>query len=260
MKSNKVTAELISFGNELLIGKIVNTNASFLGKRLTEFGIHVTRITALPDEFEALSHGFLEAISRSPDLIISTGGLGPTWDDRTAEGLSIALKVPLRRDETALKMIEERYEKLKVFLSPASLKMADFPLGAKPLRNSVGTAPGICTLVPTPEKETRIYCLPGVPSEMKAILEEVVLPDVVSSIKLEQFFQVEFSITGIGESKFAHVTGNLVKEFPDVYIKSHPSYPNINFHLTTFRDEKILKLVKERLQKEILSLGARIVP
>jgi molybdenum cofactor synthesis domain-containing protein len=241
-----------------LIGKVVNTNANYLAQRLTEAGIVVSRITVLSDDFNDLKKGFQEAIQREPDFIISTGGLGPTWDDRTSEGLALALGVPLERNSKAMEIIKDRYKALSVIMSPVSNKMADLPKGATPIYNSAGTAPGIRIQ----KGKCIIYCVPGVPKEMKAIFDEFVLPEIASKNNLNKFYQAEFSIQGIGESKLAPITSALIKEFPDIYIKSHPNHPLIIFHITAFGNVETanrLEQVVKILQKELILIGAKLV-
>lgn len=139
--------EIISIGNELLIGKTLNTNAQWLAKRLTTLGLNVHRITTISDDVEEISAAVKEAILRKPDFLITTGGLGPTFDDKTLKGITKALGTRLEKNKEASKMIEEKYKIYakeqgleKIELTPARMKMAKLPKGAKPLLNPVGTA------------------------------------------------------------------------------------------------------------------------
>ncbi|OLS19554.1 MAG: NMN amidohydrolase-like protein YfaY [Candidatus Heimdallarchaeota archaeon LC_3] len=259
-------AEIINFGNELLIGRIVNTNANWIASKLTELGLSVTRITTLSDDFTDLKTGFMEAINRRPDTIISTGGLGPTWDDRTSEGLALALGLKLERNEVALEMIKKRYNSIGAKINPSSIKMANLPLGSTPLFNSAGTAPAIRHQ----KNKVTIFCIPGIPNEMKVVFDEHILPELKSREDKTSFFQEEFTIEGIGESRLAHVTEELTEKYSQIYIKSHPTHEMtseglksvITFHLTAYGNENIketLQKVKESLQSKLLDLGANIV-
>lgn len=107
-------AEILSIGNEILSGRTVNTNASHIARRLTSLGFTVRRITVVMDELDEISQGFKEAIQRNPKIIISTGGLGPTYDDKTAEGLSLALRRKLTINKKALEEIENKYKKIRI--------------------------------------------------------------------------------------------------------------------------------------------------
>ena len=102
--------EIICVGNELLIGKIVNTNAHWLAKRATSLGMTVKRVTAVSDDVAEIATVVRESLKRKPKLIITTGGLGPTFDDRTLEGIAKALNRELEVNQKALGMVRKKYE------------------------------------------------------------------------------------------------------------------------------------------------------
>jgi nicotinamide-nucleotide amidase len=148
--SEGTNVELISIGNELLIGKILNTNAHWLAKRITSLGLSVRRITVVGDDLDEISSAIRETIQRRPAFIITTGGLGPTFDDKTLEGVARAIGRELKENKEALEMIKKKYEQYvaegrmrKLELTPYRVKMATLPEGSKPLPNPVGTAPGV---------------------------------------------------------------------------------------------------------------------
>jgi len=147
-------AEIISIGNELLIGKTVNTNATWIAQRLTHFGIDVRRILVIGDSVEEISSSLKDALKRGPTMIITTGGLGPTYDDMTLEGVARAAEAPLKENQEALQMIKESYKHIGLQLTAARIKMSRMPRGAKPLRNPVGTAPG-CLVESSGRKRSR---------------------------------------------------------------------------------------------------------
>jgi molybdenum cofactor synthesis domain-containing protein len=166
--------EIICVGNELLIGKTLNTNAQWLAKRITALGLSARRITIVGDDVDEIFSAIREAMQRNPRFLITTGGLGPTFDDKTLEGLAKALECKLEINEEALTMVKEKYRKYaeegkmkKAELTPPRAKMAKLPEGAKPLSNPVGTAPGVIMK----RGSITILALPGVPSEMKAIFD-----------------------------------------------------------------------------------------
>ena len=130
--------EIISIGNELLIGKTLNTNAQWLAKRITTLGLSVSQTTTIGDDVERIAETMQKAIQRKPDFIITTGGLGPTFDDKTLQGVAVALNTQLEVNEKALKMVTEKYnqyaEKMrrgKLELTPSRIKMATIPKTAK---------------------------------------------------------------------------------------------------------------------------------
>jgi len=170
-----VEVEIVSIGNELLIGKTLNTNANWLAKRITSLGLNVNRITVIGDEVDGIAKALKEVLTRNPKYVITTGGLGPTFDNKTFEGIAKAFDSTLKVDKKAIEMIRDKYTKYaremgrgKFELTSARVKMAKIPECSEPLPNPIGTAPAIkicqCGL--------SVFALPGVPSEMKAIFEE----------------------------------------------------------------------------------------
>lgn len=256
--------EIISIGNELLIGKVVNSNASYLCKRITELGGFVRRITVVRDDLDEISSSIKEAIARKSDYIITTGGLGPTFDDMTLEGIARALGLELEINEEALKMIKEKYRAINEQLTQHRIKMAKFPKGAIALRNRVGVAPGCLVNI----SFTKILSLPGVPKEMEAIFEDFVESTLKSELSSTKFLEESLFIFGIKESTFAPIIDEVRKKVPEVYIKSHPkgaeSEPSLELHLTIYgEDEQIIKSklyeASKLLEERVNLLGGKVV-
>jgi nicotinamide-nucleotide amidase len=255
--------EIICVGNELLIGKTLNTNAQWLARRITSLGLNVRRIMVVGDDVEEISGAVCEAIQRSPKLLMTTGGLGPTFDDKTLVGLARALGRRLEINDEALKMVEAKYRRYveegrmeSVELTPHRVKMAKLPEGAKPLANPVGTAPGVSVEL----QEMSIIALPGVPSEMKAIFEESVLPVLKQAIGDVMFFDTSIEATGVMESELAPVVDRVMCDNPYVYVKSHPKgeerIPRIEFHLSTTAENT--KVARNRVSKALVQLSEAI--
>jgi len=252
--------EIVCIGTELLIGKTLNTNAQWLAKRVTSLGLSVRRITNIGDDINEMSSALREAIQRDPRFLITTGGLGPTFDDKTLEGLAKALECKLEIKNEALKMVEEKYRKYaeegrmeKAELTPPRVKMARLPQGAKPLFNPVGTAPGVVM-----EREgATIVALPGVPSEMKAIFEESVLPLLRQAAGDATFFETSMEATGVMESVVAPLIDEVMHDNPYVYVKSHPKgsekVPRIEFHLSTTARES--GVARTRVSRALVQLS-----
>lgn len=258
-----VTAEIVSIGNEILIGKTLNTNAQWLAKRMTSIGLEIRRITTVGDDLEEISSIIREALKRKPRFIITTGGLGPTFDDKTLEGIAKALEIKLETNEEALKMVEAKYEQYvkegsmeRAELTPHRVKMATLPEGAKPLPNPVGTAPGVLIEV----KDTVIIALPGVPQEMKAIFEESILPLLRKESKNLIFYEAELEVRGIVESEIAPLIDEVMHDNPYVYIKSHPRggerVSKIILHFSTTASESTT--AQNRVGKAIVQLSEMI--
>ena len=258
-----VTVELICVGNELLIGKTLNTNAHWLAKRITSLGLKLRRITTVADDLDEISSAVKEALARKPRFIITTGGLGPTFDDKTLEGIAKALNVKLKVNDEALKMVEEKYEEYvkegrieKAELTPHRIKMATLPKGGKPLPNPVGTAPGVLLEA----NNTVIIALPGVPSEMKAIFEESVLPILRREASNMIFYEASLEVLGIVESEIAPIIDQVMHDNPYVYIKSHPKggekTSRIELHFSTTSADA--ETAKKRVGKAIIQISEMI--
>ena len=215
--------EIVCVGNELLIGKTLNTNATWLAKQVTRLGMTVQRITVVEDTVDEIAGVIQEALQRKPGFIITTGGLGPTFDDKTLEGIANALNQKLRVNEKAMQMVVNKYEAYfkkritKEELTPARVKMATLPEKAEPLPNPVGTAPGVMIHA----GKAFLIALPGVPPEMEAIFEG----SVVTLLKKESgaiaFFEKSMFAEGIVESTLAPLIDIVMNDNHDVYIKSH---------------------------------------
>ena len=238
--------EIICIGNELLIGRTLNTNGQWLAKRITVLGLTTNRITVVADNVSQIAHALQEAIQRNPSFILTTGGLGPTFDDRTLEGLANALGCDIETNEEALKMVKEKYLNYKkegrieiANLTPHRVKMAKLPKDAKPLPNPVGTAPGVVIS----RQNVTIIALPGVPLEMKSIFAESVAILLKQAACNVTFFETSLESSGVMESEAAPLIEKVMRNNPHVYIKSHPKgtekFPQIEFHLSTTAKDSI---------------------
>ncbi len=238
------SVEIISIGRELLIGKTPNTNAQWLAKRATTLGLEVRRVTTVPDDVDEISRAVRETTEREPRFIITTGGLGPTFDDKTLEGIAEALKCKLVVHDQALQMVREKYRKYAeeglletAELTPHRVKMARLPEGAAPLPNPLGTAPGVMM----EHEGATLVALPGVPSEMKAIFEESVASLFREAAGNVTFFETSVDVKGIPESAVAPLIDQTMHDNPLVYIKSHPKGgeggPHIELHLSTTAED-----------------------
>ena len=253
--------EIICVGNELLIGKIANTNAQWLAKRITTTGLNVARITVASDDTTEISNVVKEALKRKPKIIITTGGLGPTFDDKTLEGIAKALNQPLKVDSEAVKMVEEKYHQYlkegkieeKVELTPPRIKMATLPEKAQPLHNPIGTAPGVLMK----HNDTTVIALPGVPSEMEAIFDESVQPMLKKMAGKAVFYETSLGVDGIMESDLAPLIDKTMHDNPYIYIKSHPGHrgegkPHLELHLSTTAQSS--ETARNRITKALLQI------
>ena len=217
--SRKPTAEIISIGNELLIGHTLDTNSHWIAKHLTRLGWTLERVTQLRDSLDSIKSGVQGSLKRNPGVLVTIGGLGPTHDDMTMAGIALALNRPLRLNKEALQLVKDHYRRLesKSKLTRYRSKMATLPQGSVPLPNPVGTAPG----VKLQQSETTLFSLPGVPSEMKAIFRASINP-YLESFHTSRPKEIEIRITGIIESALAPILDQARKIYPKLYFKSHP--------------------------------------
>ncbi len=211
-------AWILSIGNELLIGRVVNTNAAWLARRLTVLGYRVARIVAVPDVPEEIVDVVRTALGRGVRVLISTGGLGPTPDDITAEALALALDRKLELNSEAYEMVRSKYGEGGYAMTPEREKMAWLPRGSRPLPNPVGTAPGIFVEV----GRTMLFALPGVPREMEAIYEEHVEPVLRARGPNLHFAERSLRVVGVPEADLSRLIREAMRISDKVYVKSHP--------------------------------------
>ncbi|MGQ9515264.1 MAG: nicotinamide mononucleotide deamidase-related protein [Thermoproteota archaeon] len=259
-----INVEIICIGNELLIGKVVNTNASWLARRVTELGASVRRIEVVGDDLDEISNAIQLSLSQDPFIIITTGGLGPTYDDMTLAGVARALGVELEVNSEALEMIKSKYASMSLEITPSRKKMAYLPKGGVAIANPVGTAPG-CLIE---FGGCKIASLPGVPSEMQAIFAQTIAPILSKESGGRAFREASLVLQGIPESVLAPILDEVRKRNVGAYFKSHPKMsegvPLIEVHITATdeRGEKAEEIVRKGLLdlKEIaVSHGAKVL-
>lgn len=252
--------DVICVGNELLIGKTLNTNAQWLAKQVTSLGGTVRRITVVADDLEEIAAAVREALYRKSRFILTTGGLGPTFDDKTLEGIALALNRKLEVNAEALQMVKDKYAAYAraagletVDLTPARLKMATIPERATPVPNPVGTAPAVRVDL----NESTLVALPGVPAEMEAIFTESVVPLLSQAVVDEAFQEKSIFVEGIMESSLAPLIDRVMHDNVGVYIKSHPKgeerKPCIEIHFS-IRGKKEEKL-EDKLRIAVVQLS-----
>lgn len=194
MKSVRV--ELINTGTEILLGSIVNTNAAWLGNRLFEAGFRVERQTVVPDGY-AINEAMRESAGRA-DIVIVSGGLGPTSDDVTREALCDVCGVDMHRDEQAAEGLKAYFQRQGLSVAECNFRQAMVPDGAAVLENPNGTAPGL--VMPAGDRMPMFILLPGPPSELRPMVERSVIPLLEGMIDGDIPCLRVFRLVGIGES------------------------------------------------------------
>lgn len=217
---------ILAIGREILRGRVQDTNSRTLARRLTGLGHEVIRITSCDDDLVAIVRELRRAADDGAALVVTTGGLGPTDDDRTLPALAEASGRPLTLHPEARDLVAARYAALvrsgavvDTQMTAPREKMAWLPQGAKPLANPVGAAPGGWL-----EVGPMMYiALPGVPAEMETILEQTVLPNLAARAPGAVYAERHIVTQACDESVVAPVLRRLGRELPEVYLKSHPT-------------------------------------
>ena len=217
-------AEILTIGTELLLGEIVDTNTAELARALRSVGADLYRTTTVGDNVERIAQAVRESLSRS-DVVLTTGGLGPTVDDPTREAIARALEVPTEFRPELWEQIQERFARFSRRPTPNNRRQAYLPAGSRALENPVGTAPGFLA-----EHEGRVViALPGVPAEMRHLLEHQVLPFLRDRFQLEDVIEVSVVRTaGAGESWLDERIQDLERlSNPTVGVSAHPGRVDI---------------------------------
>jgi nicotinamide-nucleotide amidase len=206
-------AEIITIGDEILIGQIVDTNSAWMGVELNKVGVKVKQITSISDDAAHIVTALDEAQKRA-DIILITGGLGPTKDDITKHTLSKYFNMPLRLDEETLAHVKLFFEKLNRPMIDVNIKQAEVPDGCTVIKNQNGTAP--CMWFEHNGKI--IVSMPGVPFEMKYLMQDEIIPRIQERFKMPFIIHQTILTAGLGESFLAEQIADIENALP-LYIK-----------------------------------------
>jgi nicotinamide-nucleotide amidase len=200
-------AEIIGVGTEILLGQITNSNAQWISERLAEIGVDVLHHQVVGDNEDRIADAFRLALSRA-DVVIATGGLGPTQDDITREGLSAALGVELERDPALEEFLREKFRRLGRDMPESNLRQCDVPAGARTILPERGTAPG---LIFETGAGQRVFVVPGVPAEMREMMESAILPELTKLAGPAAIVSRVIKETGMAEAKVAETLDDLFR-------------------------------------------------
>ena len=198
-------AEVIGVGTEILLGQITNSNAQWISERLAEIGVDVLHHQVVGDNEERIADAFRLALSRA-DVVIATGGLGPTQDDITREGLAAALGVPLSPRKEIETFLREKFRRLEREMPESNLRQCDVPEGARYMLPDRGTAPGLTCETPDGK---RVYVVPGVPAEMREMMEGTILSELTALAGRAAIVSRVVKVTGIAEAKVAELLDDI---------------------------------------------------
>lgn len=200
-------AEIVGIGTEILLGQIANTNAQHISQRLAEIGVDVLHHQVVGDNVGRIAEAIRLALSRSA-VVILTGGLGPTGDDVTREGIAEALEVKLERQRDIEVCLREKFERLGREMPESNMIQADVPAGARYILPERGTAPGLVL-----EAEgRRLYAVPGVPAEMKEMLEGVIIPELREAAGPAGIVSRVIKAVGLPEARVGELLDDLFRE------------------------------------------------
>lgn len=242
----EVVAEIITIGDELLIGQVVDTNSAWMGQELNKAGIRVKQITSVSDEPEHIISALKDAESRA-DIILITGGLGPTKDDLTKLTLCSYFDSELVFDEQAYKHVERLFKMRGKEVTEVNRKQAELPDNCKPIYNRVGTASGMLF-----EKGNKIIIsMPGVPYEMKPMMSEQIIPLLTEKFNVPYIFHRTILTQGIGESMLAEMIADWEDNLPsDLKLAYLPSAGAVKLRLSAYGgEEKTAEQVNHEINK-----------
>ncbi|HPM17376.1 MAG: competence/damage-inducible protein A [Bacteroidales bacterium] len=222
-------AEIITIGDELLIGQTIDTNSAWIGWELSSAGFDVRRRTSIHDNRDEILNALSEAAERKPELVIITGGLGPTSDDITKQTLCEFFNTKLVPDREVLEMIEKMLRRRNFPMNENNRRQAEVPESCRVLPNAAGTAPGMWF-----EKDGTIFIsMPGVPGEMKYIMQEHVLPDIKKRFRSQVIIHKNIMTYGMPEARLAEILEQFEAELPEnIKLAYLPSFGVIKLRLT----------------------------
>jgi nicotinamide-nucleotide amidase len=220
-------AEIILVGDELLKGERNDTHLPYLGARLARIGVVVSRCIVARDAVDEIATLVKEGTVRA-DVLIVCGGLGPTGDDVTREGVARGLGLPLEMDRGAAAEIEEFFRERGYEPRESDLGQALFPRGAEKIPNAHGTAPGFHVK----RGDVHVFVLPGPPREMRPMVEDFVLPKLKSAFTAKEVFTASFRTTGIAETVLAAKIAPILSKHPYFRFSSLPSLGGVDIVAT----------------------------
>jgi len=230
-------AAIITIGDELLIGQTVDTNSAWIGAEMSKSGFDVYRITSIHDRKDDIIYALNEVAGKA-DVVLITGGLGPTSDDITKQTLCEYFNTRLITNDEVLRMLEEMIRRNNFAMNENNRHQADVPESCKVLTNAKGTAPGMWF-----EKDGTIFVsMPGVPHEMKYLMTEHVLPELNKRFTSQVIIHRNIMTFGLFEAKLAETLIDFEAELPkNIKLAYLPAFGIIKLRLTaTGQDRNIL--------------------
>lgn len=239
---------IVTIGDEILIGQIVDSNSAYIAQRLNEIGLEVEEILSIRDQPKVIIHA-LKGLTKNSDLLIVTGGLGPTKDDLTKKALAQFLKVDLAYEPEVLMNLEERFRKLNRPMNDLNRDQALIPEGSSALPNALGTAPGIWTEY----NGCIIVNLAGVPFEMKNLMTNQVIPRLKMRFKLDYVVHRHLSVSHYPESDLSIALNDWENNLPkNLHLAYLPERGKVKLRITGKGKDR--KKIEAQIEKEIKKL------
>ncbi len=245
-----VWAEVITIGDEILYGQTLDTNTYWMGKELNIIGVKIIRKVAVGDQREEIIKALDEASQRA-DIILITGGLGPTKDDITKKTLADYFNTSLVEDEEVLEHIQSLFSKRNLSMNALNNAQALVPQGCTVITNTMGTAPGMWF-----ERDDKVYVsMPGVPYEMETMMERSILPKLKSTFALPVIYHQMIQTVGIGESWLAEQIESWEDNLPPhIRLAYLPSYGRVKLRLTAVGTNRL------ELEDDVAEQVQKVVP
>ncbi|MCM2372235.1 competence/damage-inducible protein A [Aporhodopirellula aestuarii] len=252
-----LNAEIIAIGDEMISGARIDTNTAWLSRRLAELGVDVHYHSTVGDTLSHNTDAFRIAVRRA-DIVVATGGLGPTRDDLTREAIAEALGRPLQLDEASLKHIESMFSKRGRDMPERNRCQAMFPIGATPIVNPQGTAPGVEVAATRADgTESHIFALPGVPDEMKTMFDNSVAPAILSLNHGGRHIRHSvMKFFGIGESDMEERLGDMIDRARQPRVGITVSSATISLRISAMADsvdecEKMIASTRQEILERV---------
>ncbi|MCG8409120.1 MAG: competence/damage-inducible protein A [Phycisphaerales bacterium] len=235
-----MNAQIISIGSELAGGQTVDTNAAWLARQLAMLGIQCSKHVTIADELVPIRDSIV-SVSREADLLLITGGLGPTPDDLTRTALAEAMGVRLRFHQVSFARIEAFFKARKRRMHADNRNQAMFPESAEPIENGCGTAPGIYARL----NDADIFCLPGVPYEMKAMFEQSVRPRFSDDVRQQTILHQTLRTFGMSEAEVGDKLSDLMRRDrnPNVGTSAADLVISVRFHARGSSESEASELI-----------------
>ncbi|WP_294601268.1 competence/damage-inducible protein A [uncultured Rikenella sp.] len=254
-----VSIELITVGDELLIGQVVDTNSAWIGRELGNIGAQVDRIVSVHDTANDITEAVRTALERA-DAVIMTGGLGPTRDDITKRTLAELFSGGrMVRDEAVFEHVRRMTAERGIVFNELNQAQADVPEGCTALPNRLGTAPGMLFVHNAGERERLLFSLPGVPFEMKALVEEQVIPQIRRHFDLRAVVHRTMMTFGLAESALAATIAPWEEALPEwLHLAYLPNPRGIRLRLSAYDVEP--QAARAEIEARFRALDEYIAP